>query len=132
MTRAPTGPVPEINITPLIDVMLVLLVIFMVVTPVARRGLDAAVPQRGSSVRPPVPPPVVVSVERAAFTLDGVPVSGGTELEARLRDLVALRTDKTVFVEAAGMVPYARVIEAVDAARGAGAERIGLVPEAQP
>jgi biopolymer transport protein ExbD len=71
-------------------------------------------------------------VERAAFVLDGMPVAGGTELEARLRTLVAPRHDKTVFVQAGGGVPYARVIEAVDAARGAGAERIGLVPEARP
>jgi biopolymer transport protein TolR len=132
MSRDFARPVKDINITPLVDVMLVLLVIFMVVTPVARRGLDASVAQRHSSVQPPVPRPVVVTVEVAAFALDGMPIPGGTDLEARLRDLIALRSEKTVFVQADGVVPYARVIDAVDAARGAGAERIGLLPEARP
>jgi biopolymer transport protein ExbD len=104
-------------------------VIFMLVTPVARQGLDASLARRDSSVAPPGPGPVVLIVEREAFILGGMPVSGGTELQGRLRALVAPRHDKTVFVQAGGVVPYARVIEAVDAAKGAGAERIGLIPE---
>jgi biopolymer transport protein TolR len=120
----------EINVTPLIDVMLVLLILFMLVTPVAPRGLEGRVPDPAPS-KPEAPArsstPLVVTVEETSFQLNQAPVLTASELEAQLREILVARTDRTVFVRAVGPVKSGRVVEAMDVARGAGAERIGIV-----
>jgi biopolymer transport protein ExbD len=129
-TRRDTRPVADINITPLIDVMLVLLIIFMVVVPVSRRALDAALPEPARPDSRGGPPAVVVVVDATGITLGTTPTLTVAALATALRDELIGRRDKTVFVRAGGGVPYARVVEVVDVVRGAGADRIGLVPEA--
>jgi len=130
-TSATGGPRADINVTPLIDVMLVLLVVFMLVAPATTRALGAGLPQPAGPEDGPSPM-VVVTVEPEIFRLGDTPLDGAPALETALRETLALRRDRTVLVRVAGEVRYARVVSALDAARGAGASRVGVATGARP
>jgi biopolymer transport protein TolR len=118
----------EINIIPLVDVILVLLLIFMLTAPLMHRGIDVDLPRSAGK-------PTAVE-ERVVITLakDGVmyvnetPVAAAA-LEGRLRDLYKDRADKTAYLKADQVLQYGVVVETMDRVRRAGVEKLGMVTE---
>ncbi len=123
------GPTSDINMTPMIDVLLVLLIIFMVIQPTLQKGIEVQVPpveERAASE--PAPDQIVLEIQPGPhYTINKIPVSADN-LEARIRGIFQDRPRKVLFVKGAETLMYGDVIEAVDAARGGGIEVVGLVP----
>src|SRR5204862_229292 len=187
------GAIADINVTPMADIMIVLLIIFMVITPMLQKGVDVKLPSAANTKeRKDEPKSITVAVKRdtttylggtkldkqedlvpqlkekledmpeggkmiylkadqelpysevmkvmdlareagveeiPVITVNKSPVANMEELDQRLKDIFQTRSDKTMFVRAAGKIPYGRVVEAMDVAKGAGVERIGIISE---
>jgi len=124
------GPVSEPNIVPLIDVLLVLIIIFMVITPRVPTGLPTLVPQPPppeQKAQPPDPRTVVVSVMNGGKVMINQDQSDWNMLGPRLFDIFKERADKVAFVKGDEDVSFAQVARAIDIMRGAGIDHVGLI-----
>jgi biopolymer transport protein ExbD len=123
----PAGLRSEINVTPLVDVMLVLLVIFMVVTPLLHQELPIDLPASRSSQEVSDPGHVhLVAAADGSLLLNDEPLSRD-DLAAALQMLYERRGDRTIFLQADRTLPYAAVVDLMDACREAGIDRIGVI-----
>ena len=127
------GPKSDINVTPYIDIVLVLLIIFMVITPFTPHGIDVRVPEK-------LPPEISQEI---ADRFQGIVVSLNTDgsmfinkdpvnfdsLSQRLTQIYSARADKSIFIKGAKGLIYGDIVRTIDIAKGAGVEQIGLMTE---
>jgi len=119
----------QINVTPFVDVMLVLLIIFMVTAPMMQQGVQVNLPKADTKALTPQETTVVVSIEKTGRLFINTTEVPADELRTKLSGMFATRSKKEVFLKADKDVPYGEVIKAMAEIKGAGIERLGMVTE---
>jgi biopolymer transport protein TolR len=122
-------PLAEINVTPFVDVMLVLLIIFMVATPMMMQGIDVDLPETTTQPIRVKDEPLILSVKKDGSMFLGKTQIQPAEMQAKLVAIFASRDDKELYLRADKEAPYGLVAKAMGAARAAGAKKLGIVTE---
>jgi biopolymer transport protein TolR len=123
------GTMSQINVTPLVDVMLVLLVIFMVTAPMMQQGVQVNLPKAETKSLAPKEDTLVVSLEKSGRTFINTTEIQGDQLKDKLNSMLAGREKREVFLKADSSVPYGEVVKVMSQIKGAGVERLGMVTE---
>ena len=125
-------PVADINVTPMVDVMLVMLIIFMVITPMLSKGVSVELVKTQHPIAMQAADKsdsIVCAVTRDGKTFLNTTATPPEDLPAKVKDLLANRLDKTVFVKADARARYERVVDVVDNLRAAGVDQLGLLTD---
>jgi biopolymer transport protein TolR len=117
----------EINVTPLVDVMLVLLIIFMVTAPMMQQGLEVSLPETSSGGLAPQEDPLVLQIDRHKQIKIAQAVIPVADLKAKMKAIFEKRRDKTIFIQADKDVAYGAVAETISEIRASGITQISLV-----
>jgi biopolymer transport protein TolR len=123
------GIMAEINVTPLVDVMLVLLVIFMVTAPMMQQGVQVNLPKANTKAMTTIEETVVVTVDKSGKVFINKEEIPASDLRGKLSTMFASREKKEVFLKADAGVPYGEVVRAMADIKSAGIERLGMVTE---
>jgi biopolymer transport protein TolR len=123
------GTMSQINVTPLVDVMLVLLVIFMVTAPMMQQGVQVNLPKAETKSLSPKEDTLVVSVDKSGKTFINTNEVPADQLKDKLNSMLAGREKREVFLKADSSVPYGEVVRVMAQIKGAGVERLGMVTE---
>ncbi len=126
----------DVNVTPMIDILLVLLIIFMVITPVVPRGLSAKLPHQSSNLNPAPEAPIVVEIVKDRNGLPSYRINrqevSVEQLESRLSAIFSTRADKVMFVKGGDDLDFSTIAAVMDMGKAAGADRIGLMTRKDP
>jgi biopolymer transport protein TolR len=126
------GTMSQINVTPLVDVMLVLLIIFMVTAPMMQQGVQVNLPKTKAKSLNAQEETVVVSIDRNnRIFINSSEISPG-ELKTKLSSMIEAKAKKEVLLKADTVVPYGEVVKTMAEIKGAGVERLGMVTEPSP
>lgn len=125
-------PLAEINVTPMVDVMLVLLVIFMVTAPLLAVGVPLDLPKTSATEVTQPKQPIILSINRAGETFIGNDAVAEADLEPRLSHLAAADPDRVVYVRGDRAISYARLMDALSIVNKAGFTKVSLLAEGIP
>jgi len=124
------GVLADINVTPLVDVMLVLLIIFMITAPMLHQGVDVQLPKaEAEALQMAVEDPLVLSINRDGIIYIKDDPVHPSQIVERLKPMIELRGDDAVFLKADTELPYGNVMEVLDLLNRGGVVRVGLVTE---